>query len=241
MKKLPANVNKKRWAMYAAGAAVAFSGTQTAEADIMHFVVADGEGEIGVLGELSFALGDSGDFLVLTNGEGYYATDPNIATGSILDADGAVAGGIAGFTAFIPEFGFAALYGENFASGAVLSTIPTADGPPLGFREQVGVPLVYGVPGPNTGFAVGESGFIGFRFDGGNEFGWARLTFNDSGVANTPGGNTFTIEEYAFSENGASITVGQTESVVVPEPTSLGLLALGAVGVLANRRRKTVA
>ena len=42
MKKQPANVNKKRWAMYAAGAAVAaFSGAETAEADIMHVVVPD--------------------------------------------------------------------------------------------------------------------------------------------------------------------------------------------------------
>ena len=47
MKKLPANVNKKRWAMYAAGAAVAaFSGAQTAEADITHVVVPDGQGDV---------------------------------------------------------------------------------------------------------------------------------------------------------------------------------------------------
>ena len=61
MKKLPANVNKKRWAMYAAGAAVAaFSGAQTAEADIVHVVVPDGQGDIPYFSSLTFNLGDNG-------------------------------------------------------------------------------------------------------------------------------------------------------------------------------------
>ena len=74
MKKLPANVNKKRWAMYAAGAAVAaFSGAQTAEADIMHVVVPDGQGDVGTDTALSFNLGDNGAAINFNNTTAYYA------------------------------------------------------------------------------------------------------------------------------------------------------------------------
>ena len=48
--------------------------------------------------------------------------------------------------------------------------------------------------------------------------------------------NTLTVQEYAFAGVGETIKVGEIDAI--PEPSSLGLLALGAAGVLANRRRK---
>jgi hypothetical protein len=79
------------------------------------------------------------------------------------------------------------------------------------------------------------TGFVGFRFSLGGPsnfyYGWARLT-----VDGTPG-NTFTLVDFAWADGGDQIATGQT---VVPEPGSLGLLAVGAAGLLALRKRRAI-
>ena len=89
--------------------------------------------------------------------------------------------------------------------------------------------------GSASAFNVGDPAFIGFQFDAGDgiQYGWAEVTLE------TGGDNPFTIERFAFGSAGEAVAVGQTVSV--PEPSSLGLLALGAVGVLSTRRRKKTA
>ena len=80
-------------------------------------------------------------------------------------------------------------------------------------------------------FAPG-TGYIGFTFTdaGGQETGWAEVT-----MAGTPN-NNYTLDAYAFGTAGESLTVGE-----VPEPGSLGLLALGGAGLLAWRQRRAAA
>lgn len=82
-----------------------------------------------------------------------------------------------------------------------------------------------------TAFALnGADNYVGFRFrnegTASTNFGWARFTL---GASN--GAQPRTLVDYAYEDSGGAIGAG-----VVPEPTSLGLLAVGAAGLL--RRRK---
>jgi len=80
-----------------------------------------------------------------------------------------------------------------------------------------------------------ENGFLGFRFeiDGEDHFGWARVSVSqvDANDPSTFLDLTAVIHDFAYeSEPNTPIAAG-----AVPEPSSLGLLALGCVGVLAMR------
>ncbi|QEG20837.1 PEP-CTERM sorting domain-containing protein [Mariniblastus fucicola] len=162
-----------------------------------------------------------------TDSDFYYALDGSAALNFYHPGDRALVGvwngGYYGSLVGVSSGGFN--YASNLASGVNVST--------QGFLGSVFADFADGGGYTNSQF-VNTSGFFAFRFDGGagQQFGWGRLTAaGDSPV------NTFTIEEYAFADVGEAIEVGQTVSAV-PEPGSLGLLALGAVGVLASRRKK---
>jgi|GEM_PF-1392452 len=86
----------------------------------------------------------------------------------------------------------------------------------------------------NPFFPVGTPGYFGFKFTGSNsttEYGWGTLL-----VTGTPVGQGFTIQNAYYDNTGASIMVGQT--VAIPEPSSMALLALGATGLAAWRLRR---
>jgi hypothetical protein len=85
----------------------------------------------------------------------------------------------------------------------------------------------------------GSSGFLGLRFEfnGNTHYGWANLTVN-------PDFST-TLHDFAYEAcPDEGIHVGSTtggaacDSGSVPEPHSAALMALGAAGLLALRRRK---
>lgn len=87
--------------------------------------------------------------------------------------------------------------------------------------------------GTNVGLNMtlnSDQNCVGYRFineNGGTEhFGWARLSFGA-----TLG--TRSIIQYGYDDAPGTAV----QACIIPEPTSLGLLALGALGLVSRRRR----
>lgn len=131
-------------------------------------------------------------------------------------------GSVAGFSgAFLK-------YASRLGSGINLNNLGS-------WVYRVGVLAYTAGTGSSEWKTAGTTGFVGFRFDGGSglQYGWARIT-----VDGTPG-NTFTLVDFAWADFGDQISTGQTTAV--PEPGSLGLLALGGAGLIAWRKRRAKA
>lgn len=81
------------------------------------------------------------------------------------------------------------------------------------------------------GFVEGDN-YVGFRFNSsGTKYGWARINIDVGGGG--LGDETLTVVEWAFEDTGGDIRVG-----AIPEPSSFALMAAGAAGVLAWKRRR---
>jgi hypothetical protein len=109
--------------------------------------------------------------------------------------------------------------------------------------SRPGLADVQGNHGPRFGnFTPSQTGFAGFGIHtaGGSDFyGWVRLEFMDS----PRGPDEIEAIDYAVNDvAGAPINAGQGagSSSAIPEPSTsaMALLAAGAAGVLALRRRK---
>ena len=214
-------IKNNRWYAYAAaGAAATLAGAQSAEADITHIVVGSPGGDIGVGDDLYFSLAGSAA-LNLFNVD-LSSSSPGVfgAMNVGVFNGGSFFGTMVGFS----SAGFN--YASNLAPAANISTQNF-----LG--SSVFATMVFAFGYTNEQF-IDTGGFLAFRFDAGagTQFGWARVSSNGDSPA-----NTFVLEEYAFGDVGEAVSVGQTASI--PEPASLGLLAMGAVGLLANRRRRS--
>src|SRR5690606_19526628 len=118
----------------------------------------------------------------------------------------------------------------RLGSGVSISSVNTFSNLDTAFANLAG-----GIGAPN--WNGGVTGFIGVSFDlgSGTRYGWIELQTPATGFS----GNTGTVLGYAYEDSGAAIVTGDTGGLpAVPEPSPLLLLATGALGVLALKRRK---
>jgi hypothetical protein len=110
--------------------------------------------------------------------------------------------------------------GSNVSGGAFISTFG-------------------GLIGPRGQFVSAGVGFVGFKFDVGNgvQYGWVQMRTAKGGTRFDP---HVTVLDYAFADPGEPILAGQksTSDLAAPDQGSLGLLALGAVGLTAWRKSR---
>jgi hypothetical protein len=89
------------------------------------------------------------------------------------------------------------------------------------------------------GWTPSAFGFAGFQFEanGHPDYGWIELkyTLGSNGLA-----DAVTVEAWAYDNTGASIKAGQIVGSSTPEPSTvaMAMLAAGAAGVAALRRRR---
>ena len=225
------SLSETRWLAYAtAGVAGAFGLSSNAEAEI-HYS-----------GNVSITLtGNAQARLPLSNGA------------SLIFKN------ISGGTTFLQDFYFVM---KGVISGSGRGYFSTAQGhrkflSNLRGGENVSAGNFYSVTGyPGHGVLISffsdgafapvndPRGFVGFRFDTGNgtQYGWARIQTKldqNNRIHDV-------IKDYAWGDVGDVIRTGQTSSSgdmvdTVTESGSVGLLALGAAGLVAWRKRRTQA
>lgn len=222
--RLTLQVDRKRWSAYAiAGLATAMAGQGTAEADVNHAIanqMVDHTQASGSAARYGFSLTGGASFSVVN-----YYIGPGSEAFAGFQINGATAG-TAMFGGYITSGYNNSRYVNNHAHGGLVSAINFITNQPGGIYGSFGM-MASQIWGPFVNPGVG---FVGFKFDvgQGTQYGWAQV------IMNGPQLNSFTLVDYAYADPGESISFGQ-----VPEPGALGVLSLGAVGLLAWRKRKT--
>jgi hypothetical protein len=142
------------------------------------------------------------------------------ATGyAIVDSDAfGIPGvdGIAGFVAAPYNYVAKVAYNAAVSGLAFLTAAQVASGATMAFNTGYG----------NDQFLAPGVGYIGVKFNT-NQYGWIRVNMNGAPL------NSFTVVDYAYGDPGEAVNAG-----VVPEPSSLAALALGAVGLASWRKSR---
>jgi hypothetical protein len=161
---------------------------------------------------------------------------PGGTQGFAENADGtftATADGTGDF-AFVPND-----LGAMFISPGATLIADDADGNPINFLpgDLVGPssPVTWGAGGwlvlPKAGstkgnFAVTGNGWVGFAIPNGSDVNYGAVSLSNVATGSV------TVNEIEFD------TVANDPLLITPEPSTLGLLALGAAGLLALRKRR---
>jgi hypothetical protein len=220
-----------RWAAYAAaGAATAIAGVQSAEADIHYSGILNRK---VVNEDATFPL-DGGAVMAFHQNVG---SEKHGFASMKIAADGAFAANR------VDPDGF--LYFSNLARGVNLSEKILRKSCTVTYTSSryVCYGAIIGAASPGYGyFREPGVGSIGFSFDrgAGVQYGWARIK-----ITGDPD-YRFIVKDYAYADPGEPIRTGQTSSAprqanAIPDSGSLGLLALGGVGLVAWRRRHSEA
>ena len=231
----PAVIANSRWLAYAtAGLASSFAAGQSADAEI-HY-----SGPLNILFDASpghpvhkkFPLNDRSAYFGFAN-----LRAPQPWTGY----------GMAGFLIKAPvDAGFAAtsygVYGwvSQLTSGENISQhqfLRNKFQPGIYFNNKLGNLVRYYF---NYGhWNRGDTGFVAFKFDAGAgiQYGWARVRIE----GNPPRTGDFTLIDYAYGDPGDQLSAGQmlSNKQWSRRKVLLGVLALGAAGLLAWRKRRS--
>ena len=221
-------IAEARWLAYATpGVASAFGLSATAEAEI-HYS-----------GDVSIKLtGNAQASLPLSNGASLVFENKDPGSTFWQDFDFLISGAISGSARGRP-YGFGRIF---------LSNLPARENVSAGRFSSVAGNPDYGVLISNWSdgqFAPPEfgriRGFVGFRFNtgSGTQYGWARIQTRDDNNNHIHD----VIKDYAWGDVGDSIRTGQKSSSgdmvdTVTDSGSVGLLALGAAGLVAWRKRR---
>jgi MYXO-CTERM domain-containing protein len=223
------SLSEKRWLAYAtAGAAGAFGLSSTAEAEI-HY---SGNVSIKLKGHARATLPlSNGASLVFQNkdtGSTFWQDFDFVITGAISGSARPVYGSRYIFLANLPE-------GENVSAGSFSS---------VAGHPNIGVLISNWSDGQFSPVGGSGRGFVGFRFNTGNgtQYGWARISTRDD-IINGRHHIRDNIKDYAWGDVGDVIRTGQKSSSgdtvdTVTDSGSIGLLALGAAGLVAWRKRR---
>jgi hypothetical protein len=220
------NIPTSRWLAYAsASAATALTGVSSVEAEIHYSGRVDTVFPPNENKSVAFPLEQQGNSI-------FFAHTVNGGTADFFGAAGLQSGAFAGS---YPGFSYAFVWRLK-SRDRYVSRAHFTNG---GFGFGTSGTMVRGDRSSQHWRWNGRgTDCVGFRFNNGSglQYGWARVRMD--GPASR---FSFTVLDYGWADPGEPIKPGQTSSsgMVIPEESSLGGLALGAVGIaLWQQRRK---
>jgi hypothetical protein len=213
---------RSNWQVYAAAAGAAVAMATNAQAGVVY-------GTVGKTVTISGASSrKQGTFQLPIHGGMGHVTE-NIALGHSASTGYAKITGAIQFATVNGKNGSGARSAKDFAQSALVGPlIPVTGGGATFLAKHFSNGTVVGQ------FQGVRTGFLGFNTVFG-DYGWLRIKVSDTG---SPGfANSINVIDYAYDTTGASIPAGLGSPTPEPGTTALSLLALGAAGILAYRRR----